>query len=160
MSGSRAFCLVSPFKTFSHCYCMCHFFVTVVDTYRHRPTPPLYSQDFCRRFYDFVEVLLPPFLAPPAPISLLIMTVGFTAVVDNASTHSLCFFSVSPLLSSVVRCGIVGLQLHHREAQKGVLHCFEEIMGLAMPQFPGGEVNPRAQQCGPAVEQVRCACVS
>ncbi|CAN0468954.1 unnamed protein product, partial [Laminaria digitata] len=38
----------------------------------------------------------------------------------------------SPLLSSVVRSGMVGLQLHHREAQRGVLHCLEEIVGLAI----------------------------
>lgn len=93
-------------------------------------------------------------LLPSSPFFLLIITVSFTALVDDASPVFLCFLSCSPLLSSVVQCGIVGLQLHHREAQKGVLHCFEEIMGLAMPQFPGGEVNPRAQQCGPAVEQV------
>eukprot|EP00903_Cladosiphon_okamuranus_P011653 g10961.t1 len=60
----------------------------------------------------------------------------------------------NPLLSSVVRCGMVGLQLHHREAQRGVLHCFEEVVGLAMPEFPGGKVNPKAQQFGPTVEQV------
>ncbi|CAM9473964.1 unnamed protein product [Scytosiphon promiscuus] len=60
----------------------------------------------------------------------------------------------SPLLSSVVRCGMVGLQLHHREAQRGVLHCFEEIVGLAMPEGPMGKANPRAPQFMPTVEQV------
>lgn len=63
----------------------------------------------------------------------------------------------SPLLSSVVRCGMVGLQLHHREAQRGVLHCFEEVVGLAMPEgAPGGNANPKAPQFAPTVEQVRC----
>lgn len=63
-------------------------------------------------------------------------------------------FFFSPLLPSVVRCGLVGLQLHHREAQRGVLHCFEEVVGLAMPQLPGGKANPGAQQFAPTVEQV------
>ncbi|CAN0313886.1 unnamed protein product [Pylaiella littoralis] len=63
-------------------------------------------------------------------------------------------FVSSPLLPSVVRCGLVGLQLHHREAQRGVLHCFEEVVGLAMPQLPGGKANPGAQQFAPTVEQV------
>lgn len=60
----------------------------------------------------------------------------------------------SPLLSEVVRCGMVGLQLHHREAQRGVLHCFEEVVGLAMPEAPGGKANPKAPQFAPTVEQV------
>ncbi|CAN0568707.1 unnamed protein product, partial [Ectocarpus sp. 12 AP-2014] len=50
----------------------------------------------------------------------------------------------SPLLSSLVRCGMVGLQLHHREAQRGVLHCLEQIVGLAMTEGPTGKPNPRA----------------
>lgn len=54
----------------------------------------------------------------------------------------------------MVRCGVVGLQLHHREAQRGVLHCFEEVVGLAMPEVPGGIANPKAQQFMPTVEQV------
>lgn len=49
---------------------------------------------------------------------------------------------------------MVGLQLHHREAQRGVLHCLEEVVGLAIPQSPQGEVNMRAQQFMPTVEQV------
>lgn len=49
---------------------------------------------------------------------------------------------------------MVGLQLHHREAQRGVLHCFEEIVGLAMPEVPMGKANPRAAQFMPTVEQV------
>ncbi len=49
---------------------------------------------------------------------------------------------------------MVGLQLHHREAQRGVLHCFEEVVGLAMPEVPGGNANPRSQQFMPTVEQV------
>ncbi|CAB1115460.1 unnamed protein product [Ectocarpus sp. CCAP 1310/34] len=60
----------------------------------------------------------------------------------------------SPLLSSLVRCGMVGLQLHHREAQRGVLHCLEEVVGLAMTEGPTGKANPRAQQFIPTVEQV------
>ncbi|CAM9364111.1 unnamed protein product, partial [Hapterophycus canaliculatus] len=60
----------------------------------------------------------------------------------------------SPLLSSVVRCGMVGLQLQHREAQRGVLHCLEEVVGLAMPEAPTGKANPRAPQFMPTVEQV------
>lgn len=121
---------------------------------RYEPSPP-YITVTPTIFVVVFMICKSAFTAiPPPPISLLIMTDSFTALVDDASPLFLCSVSCSPLLSSVVRCGIVGLQLHHREAQKGVLHCFEEIMGLAMPQFPGREVNPRAQQCGPAVEQV------
>jgi len=37
----------------------------------------------------------------------------------------------SPLLASVLRCGVVGLALEHREAQRGVLHCFERTVVVA-----------------------------
>uniref|UniRef100_A0A7S3NIA9 Exportin-1/Importin-beta-like domain-containing protein n=1 Tax=Aureoumbra lagunensis TaxID=44058 RepID=A0A7S3NIA9_9STRA len=37
----------------------------------------------------------------------------------------------SPLLESVLRCGIVGLALEHREAQRGILHCFERTVVVA-----------------------------
>jgi len=37
----------------------------------------------------------------------------------------------SPLLASVLRCGRVGLALEHREAQRGVLHCFERTVVVA-----------------------------
>lgn len=60
----------------------------------------------------------------------------------------------SPLLSSIVQCGVVGLQLHHREAQRGVLHCLEEVVGLAIPQTAKGAVNPNAQRFMPTVQKV------
>lgn len=36
------------------------------------------------------------------------------------------------LLASILRCGMVGLALEHREAQRGVLHCFERTFIVAI----------------------------
>lgn len=38
----------------------------------------------------------------------------------------------SALLASILQCGLVGLALEHREAQRGVLHCFERTAVVAL----------------------------
>ncbi|KAJ1449981.1 armadillo-type protein [Pelagophyceae sp. CCMP2097] len=43
----------------------------------------------------------------------------------------------SPLLGEVLRCGVVGLRLEHREAHQGVLHCFERTVSTALCGAPG-----------------------
>ncbi|KAJ8611016.1 hypothetical protein CTAYLR_007057 [Chrysophaeum taylorii] len=50
----------------------------------------------------------------------------------------------SPLLASILRCGVVGLALEHREAQRGVLHCFERavVVALASHQPPRRQSDP------------------
>ncbi|CAM9622957.1 unnamed protein product [Discosporangium mesarthrocarpum] len=58
----------------------------------------------------------------------------------------------SPLLGDSIRCGVVGLQLHHREAHRGVLTCFEEVVGLGVSS--AGKDNSSVAQYKPAVEQV------
>jgi hypothetical protein len=35
--------------------------------------------------------------------------------------------STQPLPDEVVSLGLLGLQLQHREAHKGILHCLEEV---------------------------------
>ncbi|KAJ8608291.1 hypothetical protein CTAYLR_010384, partial [Chrysophaeum taylorii] len=45
----------------------------------------------------------------------------------------------SPLLASILRCGVVGLALEHREAQRGVLHCFERAVAIHRLLHDDGE---------------------
>ena len=51
----------------------------------------------------------------------------------------------SPMLASVLQCGVIGLRLEHREAHQGVLHCFEKVISAGDPT-PDGWTPQLAEQ--------------
>lgn len=50
----------------------------------------------------------------------------------------------SPLLGNILRCGVVGLTLEHRETQRSVLHCFERTVAVALQHQQSGDENAAA----------------
>lgn len=59
------------------------------------------------------------------------------------------------LLANILRCGVVGLALEHREAQRGVLHCFERTVVVALAAWQHANAPAAAQDDGRRVDDHR-----